>query len=92
MARLRVCRTYEKLPSIKKLAKNMVSLKNGKDKMSHLNKDPEVSNKQGDSANKESGSQMNKSSHLNKESGVHIEQGVSNEQELSPEQGIRGPY
>ena len=58
----------------------MVLLKTRQGQKFHLNKEPEVSNKEGDSVEEKSGFQMNKRSHLNKESGVHIEQGVSAEQ------------
>ena len=61
----------------------MLLLANGKDKRSDLNKEPEVSDKQGDSAKRVRVSNA-KRSHLNKKSGVHIEQ------RASPEQGVGG--
>ena len=91
MARLQVCRRYDQLPSIKKLVKTH-AVTNGKDKSSNPKKEPEVSNKHVDSAEKSQGFEMNKGSQLNKESGVsnNKESGISNEQGVPAEQGVRG--
>ena len=82
MACFQVCRPYDQLPSLIKLAKHMLLLMPRTEAPSR--RESEVSNKHLDSAEKSQGSEMSKGSQLNKESGVSVEQGVP------AEQGVRG--
>ena len=83
MACFQVCRPYDQLPSINKLAKHML-LPMPRTKAPSRRKSQKSQITIWTHLKRVRESEMNKGSQLNKESGV------SNEQEVPAEQGVRG--